>query len=184
LDHEIVAGPATKLRQGRIELNHSDRTGQRAARFNPTSKFATSLPVFRCCARGTAKRLREMALVGSDRERRSPSRREACTCDELRGIAGTWDTRQGERTECGGWWAENACGRRGYCATQPQQYSQYLGVGRTDSSLCPPVFGVCLCRCSESQHFSLDVVIFDKTGTLKSRARSSASRSFTHGRRR
>jgi hypothetical protein len=41
-----------------------DRTGQRRARLNPTLKFATSLPVFGCCARGTSKRLREMALVG------------------------------------------------------------------------------------------------------------------------
>ena len=38
--------------------------GRRVARFNPRSEFATSLPVFGCCARGTAKRLREMALVG------------------------------------------------------------------------------------------------------------------------
>ena len=35
-----------------------------AARFKPRSQFASSLPVFGCCARGSAKRLREMALVG------------------------------------------------------------------------------------------------------------------------
>ena len=41
---------------------------------NPKSEFATSLPVFGCCARGTAKRLREMALVGEtglDRDKRN-----------------------------------------------------------------------------------------------------------------
>jgi hypothetical protein len=32
-------------------------------RSNPKSELAISLPVFGCCARGTAKRLREMALV-------------------------------------------------------------------------------------------------------------------------
>ena len=41
--------------------------GQRAAGFNPRSAFAISLPVFGCSARGTAKRLREMALVGETR---------------------------------------------------------------------------------------------------------------------
>src|SRR6266478_6984309 len=44
--------------------NFFSATGKRAARFNPRSEFASSLPVFGCCARGTAKRLREMALVG------------------------------------------------------------------------------------------------------------------------
>jgi len=62
--HIVSANTYNGQVPGRIELNHSDRTGKRAARFNPTSKFATSLPVFGCCARGTAKRLREMALVG------------------------------------------------------------------------------------------------------------------------
>jgi hypothetical protein len=38
------------------------------------SEFATSLPVPGCCARGTAKRLREMALIGEtclDRDKRN-----------------------------------------------------------------------------------------------------------------
>src|SRR5437867_5148515 len=38
------------------------------------SKFATSLPFLGCCARGTAKRLREMALIGEtclDRDKRN-----------------------------------------------------------------------------------------------------------------
>ena len=38
--------------------------GQRAAQFSPGAEFANSLPVFGCCARSTAKRLCEMALVG------------------------------------------------------------------------------------------------------------------------
>jgi len=48
----------------KLTANFFPAAGQRAARFNPRSEFATSLPVFGCCARGTAKRLREMALVG------------------------------------------------------------------------------------------------------------------------
>ena len=45
-----------------------------AGRSNLTSEFPASLPVFGCCSRGTAKRLREMALVGEtclDRDKRN-----------------------------------------------------------------------------------------------------------------
>ena len=57
-----VAG--TWVETAKLTENFFSAAGQRAARFNPRSEFATSLPVFGCCARGTAKRLREMALVG------------------------------------------------------------------------------------------------------------------------
>ena len=55
---DLVSGRRTLCR------NFFQATGQRAARFNPNSEFATSLPFFGRCARGTAKHLREMALVG------------------------------------------------------------------------------------------------------------------------
>jgi len=57
-----VAG--TLVETAKLTENFFSAAGQRTARFNPRSEFATSLPVFGCCARGTAKRLREMALVG------------------------------------------------------------------------------------------------------------------------
>ena len=60
-----VAG--TWVETSKLTEDFFSASGQRAARFNPRSEFATSLPVFGCCARGTAKRLREMALVGETR---------------------------------------------------------------------------------------------------------------------
>lgn len=64
VDDGDVAG--TRVETAKLELTENLFTaaGQRAAQFNPRSEFATSLPVFGCCARGTAKRLRKMALVG------------------------------------------------------------------------------------------------------------------------
>ena len=57
-----VAG--TWVETAKLTENFFSAAGQRAARFNPRSEVATSLPVFGWCAHGTAKRLREMALVG------------------------------------------------------------------------------------------------------------------------
>ena len=72
VDDGDVAG--TWVETAILTENFFSAAGQRTARFNPRSEFATSLPVFGCCARGTAKRLREMALVGetcSERDKRN-----------------------------------------------------------------------------------------------------------------
>lgn len=60
-DGDVVG---TWIETAKLTENFFSAAGQRAARFKPRSEVATSLPVFGCCARGTAKRLREMALVG------------------------------------------------------------------------------------------------------------------------
>ena len=62
IDDGDVAG--TWVETAKSTENFFSAAGRLAARLNPRLEFANSLPVFGCCARGAAKRLREMALVG------------------------------------------------------------------------------------------------------------------------